>query len=273
MSTTTTPNLGLIKPTPGTNEPADVSKLNTNSDTVDALFHGTTGHAHTGAAGQGPKIGSGGLASGAATGAVLGADVVTPTGAFDLTNKTYAATKTGASAGGRFVGFNASGAPTTGTFLQGDLAGDFTGKLFIATVAGTPGTWVQVGATSALTTASNILGADVALNNTANYFDGPSMAQGTSGTWFVIGSVTVGDTGTAAGHYAKLWDGTTLIDSGVGWTAGSGAFAVITLAGIITSPAANIRISVRDISSTSGVIKFNASSNSKDSHIWGVKIG
>src|SRR2546426_953355 len=40
-----------------------------------------------------------------------------------------------------------------------------------------------------LTPITNSLGADVALNNTANYFDGPSVAQGTSGTWFASGTV------------------------------------------------------------------------------------
>jgi hypothetical protein len=37
---------------------------------------------------------------------------------------------------------------------------------------------------------TNSLGADVLLNNTANYFTGPSVAQGTSGTWFASGNVT-----------------------------------------------------------------------------------
>lgn len=36
MSTTTTPNLGLIKPTPGTREPIRVADLNTNADLIDA---------------------------------------------------------------------------------------------------------------------------------------------------------------------------------------------------------------------------------------------
>lgn len=36
MSTTTTPNLNLVKPTLGTSEPADVSIINSNMDTIDA---------------------------------------------------------------------------------------------------------------------------------------------------------------------------------------------------------------------------------------------
>jgi hypothetical protein len=55
---------------------------------------------------------------------------------------------TGAVKPSRLVGANATGAPTTGTFAVNDVATDSTGKVFICTVAGTPGTWVQVGATT-----------------------------------------------------------------------------------------------------------------------------
>jgi hypothetical protein len=46
----------------------------------------------------------------------------------------------------RLVGGTASGAPTAGTWQALDEITDATGKKFICTVAGTPGTWVQVGA-------------------------------------------------------------------------------------------------------------------------------
>ena len=57
-----------------------------------------------------------------------------------------AAGMTGATAASRYVGATASGAPTTGTFAVGDWIIDQTGKIYVATVAGSPGTWVQVGA-------------------------------------------------------------------------------------------------------------------------------
>ena len=57
-----------------------------------------------------------------------------------------AAGMTGATASSRYVGGTSSGAPVTGTFLAGDFVIDQTGKIFVATVAGSPGTWVQVGA-------------------------------------------------------------------------------------------------------------------------------
>ena len=59
-------------------------------------------------------------------------DVVAPTGL------------TGATAASRYVGGTASGAPASGTFAIGDFVIDRTGKIYICTVAGTPGTWSAV---------------------------------------------------------------------------------------------------------------------------------
>jgi hypothetical protein len=116
------------------------------------------------------------------------------------------------------------------------------------------------------------LGADVSLNNTANYFDGPSVAQGTSGTWFASGTVTCVDTSAAAAFIAKLWDGTTVIASARITSTGANNPVCISLSGYISSPAANIRISVRDSASTSGSIAFNNSGNSKDSTLSVIRI-
>ena len=71
---------------------------------------------------------------------------------------------------------------------------------------------------SALT---NSIGSDVSLNNTANFFTGPTVAQGTTGTWFASGTVTLNDTAGAASFYAKLWDGTTVIASCFATTSGA----------------------------------------------------
>jgi hypothetical protein len=53
---------------------------------------------------------------------------------------------------GRWVGTTSSLAPASGTFLQGDLVTTLDGKAFICTVAGTPGTWTQVGGGSGYST-------------------------------------------------------------------------------------------------------------------------
>lgn len=116
------------------------------------------------------------------------------------------------------------------------------------------------------------LGADVDLNNTGNYFDGPSIAQGSTGTWWVTGQVTVLDTAGGAGFNAKLWDGTTVIASGSCTTNGGSHRFVIHLAGYLAAPAGNLRISVKDTSATTGKIKYNDSGNSKDSVISAMRI-
>lgn len=53
---------------------------------------------------------------------------------------------TGATAASRYVGATASGAPGSGTFAVGDYVVDQTGSIWVCTVAGTPGTWVEIGA-------------------------------------------------------------------------------------------------------------------------------
>jgi hypothetical protein len=152
------------------------------------------------------------------------------------------------------------------------------------TIAGTDGSTVNVGAGGTiqpiaynpLTFAApitNSLAGDVTLNNIANYFAGPVVAQGSVGTWFVSGTVTVLDTAGAATFFAKLWDGTTVIASGAYSTAGASFNGSFSLSGFITSPAGNLRIDVRDIGATTGLIKANQTGNAKDSTITAYRIG
>ena len=138
-------------------------------------------------------------------------------------------------------------------------------KIICATpqaAAGTPA--------AALTSLTNSLAADVLLNNVANYFDGPSVAQGTSGLWLVTGGVCF--FGASSTVQAKLWDGTTVIANASAVTSGTSQQSS-SLSGVIASPAGNLRISVRDITSASGKLLFNQSGNSKDSTITAVRIG
>lgn len=78
----TTNNLGLKKP--GAEDVVNIEDLNSNSDVLDGKFGTSSGHGHTGVAGDGPKIGSSGLAAGAATDTVIGSrtvsDATAPTG-------------------------------------------------------------------------------------------------------------------------------------------------------------------------------------------------
>jgi len=123
----------------------------------------------------------------------------------------------------------------------------------------------------AFTPLTNSLIADVLLNNTALFFDGPQIAQGIVGTWFVSGHVTLTDTSIAT-MSIKLWDGTTVISSGVNSIFSASGFTVVALSGFLAAPAGNIRISVKDNTNTTGKILFNTSGTSKDSTISGYRI-
>lgn len=59
--------------------------------------------------------------------------------AFKATGLTGAVTST------RWVGGTATGAPTTGTFVQSDWVTTGDGRMFICIAGGTPGTWVEAG--------------------------------------------------------------------------------------------------------------------------------
>lgn len=103
------------------------------------------------------------------------------------------------------------------------------------------GQWIwNCGQAFPVATAS--LGSSVTLS-TAAFTDGPTVSLGTSGVWYVTGAV-VFQTQNAADCVVKLWDGTTPIASGYVSNAASavGAFTA-TLSGVITNPAANLKIS------------------------------
>lgn len=117
------------------------------------------------------------------------------------------------------------------------------------------------------------LGADVAMNVTANYFDGPAIGQGTGGTWWVAGTVTVTDTTAGANFFCKLWDGvSTVIASADVTTNGASFNGVIALSGVFPNPAGSIRISCRDPATVNGKMLFNGSGNSRDSSLYGFRI-
>lgn len=182
-------------------------------------------------------------------------------------------------------------APTAGNYVKGDIVwnsdpsavadtqSDYVIVGWICTASGTPGTWkemrvlvegITVPTVVAASPITASLGADVALNNTANYFDGPSVAQGSTGTWFVSGTVTLFDTASAV-FDVKLWDGTTVIASSRCHSTGAQSMT-LSLSGYIASPAGNLRMSAKDSTNTSGQIQFNVTGNSKDSTITAFRI-
>ena len=56
----------------------------------------------------------------------------------------------GSTSPSRYVGATTGGAPASGTYKVGDWAADTSGSFWMCTVAGTPGTWVKIGGSSAL---------------------------------------------------------------------------------------------------------------------------
>lgn len=130
MATTTT-NLGLRKPDP-TDTVNVTTDLNNNYDTIDAMAAFVTPASIGTANAHGTSTA---LARADHVHAGLGAPLAL----------------TGATAATRYVGATTSGAPASGTFAVGDLIIDQTGKVYVCTVAGTPGTWVAASGVSTAT--------------------------------------------------------------------------------------------------------------------------
>lgn len=180
---------------------------------------------------------------------------------------------------------NVTGHPTlegvtaTGATGTGKMVYD-TSPTLVTPLLGTPTsgtltncTGLPVAGISNFTPTTASLGADVNLSNTGQYFDGPSIAQGSTGTWFVSGTVTLLEATASPVFDVKLWDGTTVIASTKFYGASSGGQNyTCSLSGYIAAPAGNLRISVKDETSTGGKIVYNASGNSKDSTITAFRI-
>lgn len=121
---------------------------------------------------------------------------------------------------------------------------------------------------------TNAMGANVSMSATGTYYTGPQVTQGTSGTWYVSGGVTVQNTVGGDIVNVKLWDGTTVIESRrMHLVSVSGTYlGTSALSGVIVAPAGNLRISVSPVSRTDGEIAWNASGNGRDSTITAIRI-
>ncbi len=142
---------------------------------------------------------------------------------------------TGATAASRYVGATTSGAPTTGTFAVGDFVIDQTGKVWVCTTAGTPGTWTQVGG-GALTSYSINLGADVTLAGGTPVNIGSQALP--IGTFLIVATATL-LAGASASNLTDLWlgpnsasvTGAYIVGEGADGTASS--YYQVTLKGIV----------------------------------------
>jgi len=95
----------------------------------------------------------------------------------------------GATAASRYAGATVSGAPTTGTFAVGDFIIDQSGKFYVCTAAGTPGTWGAVGGSSALTYNSSYIASAVTMTSASTAYNITSLSL-TAGTWLVNGNAS-----------------------------------------------------------------------------------
>ncbi len=108
---------------------------------------------------------------------------------------------TGSVVASRYVGQTATVAPTTGAHLVGDFVTTTNGRVFVCSVAGTPGTWVEVGTLPSGNIAmgtNKITGIGVAATTTGV----PSLNQLTSALTITAG--TLPNTGAWSSGTAKV---------------------------------------------------------------------
>lgn len=123
-----------------------------------------------------------------------------------------------------------------------------------------------------LSSITNSLTANQTLVTAGTYVTGPTVAQGTSGTWYCSGTVTFTDV-NVTNFDIKLWDGTTVIASARTALFVASTNTIASVSGVITSPAGNMRISVANVNFNSGAIVANVSANgNKDSTLSCVRI-
>ncbi len=106
---------------------------------------------------------------------------------------------TGATQAARFVGATTSGAPASGTFAVGDVVVARDGHVFVCTSAGTPGTWVDVGAGAGVSSINKT--GSTALTGAVTLTGGTNVTLTQSGQDISIAATGTGGTqGTEIGY-------------------------------------------------------------------------
>ena len=118
---------------------------------------------------------------------------------------------TGATAASRYVGATTSGAPTTGTFAVGDFVIDQTGKVWVCTTAGTPGTWTGVGGGALSYVESFLSGAFISVPaSTPTNIVSVSLS---AGTWVIHAQGNMENNSTTTHSVVDAWIGPTSASS------------------------------------------------------------
>lgn len=117
--------------------------------------------------------------------------------------------------------------------------------------------------------------------STAAFTDVLSVSQGSSGTWYVSGTITLLTTIQNSSVSVKLWDGTSVINSaatllGPSAPASSGYTMPISLSGALAAPAGNLKISglVTVAGGTGGVVgQYGSLATTSINTLTAVRIG
>jgi len=112
-------------------------------------------------------IASGGTGTTTSTGSGSVVLATSPTVSGLKTNNLTVTGSTGAATQTRYMGGTSGTAPASGTFQVGDYVVDTTGAIWICTIAGTPGSWVQVGAASGSSGTTSVLASATGTAQTA----------------------------------------------------------------------------------------------------------
>lgn len=120
-------------------------------------------------------------------------------------------------------------------------------------------------------TFSNAIASDVPLSGTLAV--GPSAAQGTTGTFYATAKITFRDTSAANTVSCRLWDSTTVMDSGAMSSAAAAFVGTISLSGYITNPVGNIRVSCKAVAASGAISMLaNFTGDAQDSSVRVLRI-
>lgn len=186
-------------------------------------------------------------------GAVTLANSVTGTGSMVLSTSPAITTPT--ISGALTYGGVALSAAVTGT---GDMVLS-TSPTLVTPLLGTPTSGVLSNCSGfpTATGSTTFLAADVNLNNTANFFDGPNTGSvGANGqTWLLTAVANINDTAGAAHVEAAIFNGTTYIAADTATISAAGYYITITLSVIVSlSAATTFTLRAKDQSRTTGTL-------------------
>jgi hypothetical protein len=135
-----------------------------------------------------------------------------------------------------------------------DASGITTGTVRVITL---PDANITLGLGVATGVGTTFLGADVNLNNTANFFSGPNTGSiGASGqVWLIIGTATFTDTAGGATCEAAIFDGTNYIANSATRLPSANVNGTVTVQKVVTlTGATTFTLRGKDVTSTSGVL-------------------